>query len=77
MSQATLKQVDDLGKLKSFRIEDISLMVGPDAVVTLTLSHPAAEKQLRLKINSGVSFGRSGNVMVLNSTLTFGTEDID
>ncbi len=77
MSQVTLKSIEDLSKLKGFRIEEIGLAVGPDCTAVMVLSHPAADRRIRLKVQSGVSYGRTGNVQICNSTLTFSTEDVD
>ena len=77
MPQLTLKDANDLQKLVGFKIEGLAVIVGPDCTLQLRLSHPAAEKQVLLSVIASVSFGRSGNVMTSNGTLTFKSEDID
>ena len=77
MSQVTIKELNDLKKLEGFRIEDVKVTMGPDAALLLRLSHPVAERQVMFKVVSGIKFGRTGNVMISNSTLTFGTEDVE
>jgi len=78
MAELNIKSVQDLSKLNGCRIENAQFSVnGVDPVITLDVSHPALiGKIARISFIGTVSFGRSGNVFLVNTGITIHTEDI-
>ncbi len=75
--ELVLTKIEDLEKLKGWRIDGATLErqdVAP--VLVLQMSHLAAECPVCLKIKPVVSFGRSGNVMLVTESLSLHIEDV-
>ncbi len=76
MSQLIINKPEDLAKLIGWTIDGVQVAVGSNPVITLQIHHLAAEYPVKLHITGDVSFGRSGNVMIVNSIFTLKTEDV-
>jgi len=78
MPQIAFNNGGDLKKLIGCLIEDVRTEItNGDPALVLKLSNPGAEKDIGLRVISGVTFGRSGNVMLVNGSLTFHPFDIE
>ena len=76
--ELVINKVEDIAKLEGWTIKGAAIQVtaGVDPVINFTLAHPAAEHDISLAVIATVSFGRSGNVMVVNALLAVHSEDV-
>ena len=71
-----IKCVEDLRKLVGWHIKDIAIITdSSDPIVKLTLSQIAADFLLQVEIKPVVTFGRSGNVFLVNASLNVKAEE--
>ena len=71
-----IQKLEDIAKLEGWTIQKASVSLGADPLLTLNITHPAAEKAVNLRIIGGVHYQRVGNnITVLNSTFTIKSED--
>lgn len=77
MPEVNLIKTEDFQKFIGWTVKECQVITnGADPGLLLQLSHPAAECPVQLRILSGVTFGRSGNIMVVNAQLHFNVEDL-
>jgi len=66
-----IKTLDDLRRLEGFMIRSITVKPGTPPLLTMILSHVAAESQIEVYVTPMVKFGLSGNLMTANVDLLF------
>ena len=79
MSELVIKNLEDLKKLSGWTIEKAGKVANatPACTIGLLLSHPAAERKVVLKFWPTVTFGRAGNIMLVNESLKIEVLDTD
>jgi copper homeostasis protein CutC len=74
--ELVIQSAEDLKKLQGWQIEAATYSVeGVDPSVRLKITHPAASCPVMVIIRPQVSFGRSGNIFLVNQALTIQTQD--
>lgn len=77
MQELIITKGEDLAKLIGWTIEGIEVKTGPDACIILQMKHPSRlEWPIKVSIASGANVGRSGSVLICNTTLTVKVEDV-
>lgn len=71
-----INKFEDLNKLTGWMIDGVGITIGANPVLTFQMHHPAAACPIKVHIIGDVSFGRSGNVFIINPTFQLKTEDV-
>ena len=75
--ELSISKKEDLSKLEGWTIKGATFQAdGSDPSIALRVEHPLAGCPVLLTIIGAVSFGRSGNIMIVNSVINFKTQDI-
>ena len=74
-----INKLEDLEKLKGWTIKEASFSLaagGVDPVISFKLEHPAAECPVLFAVKAFPTFGRSGNIALVNASFNLHTEDV-
>ncbi len=75
--ELSITKSEELSKLEGWTIKAASFQPnGADPSIALKLEHIAAQCPVLLTITGTVTFGRSGNIMIVNSMINFKTQDL-